>query len=166
MKTFYTIFIVLLVNTTQLLAQSEVEIERNSLAGIDQFGIVVNVERPKGLEVVNNLNPGFIRSKIIEDFKNTPAAILDLKTLRQSYDYPFLHVHVNIMEAANGTYPFAIELRFYQPVKLILRRDITNMAATWHSGSVAIVSKDLLHTIAPTVIASVEEFKDEFVKVN
>ena len=146
-------------------AQSEVEIERNSLAGIDQFGIVVNIERPKTLEV-DNLTPGFIRSQIIEDLKDTPAIILGLGTLKQSYDYPFLHVHVNIMEAANGTYPFAIELRFYQPVKLILKRDITNMAATWHTGSVGIVSKDLLHTIAPTVIASVEEFKDEFEKVN
>ena len=159
-----SLFMVCLLSTT-LFAQSEVEIERNSLTGIDQFGVVVNIERPKGLEV-DNLTPSFIRSQIIEDLKDTPATILGLETLKQSYDYPFLHVHVNIMEAANGTYPFAIELRFYQPVKLILRRDITNMAATWHSGSVAIVSKDLLHTIAPTVVASVEEFKDEFVKVN
>lgn len=151
--------------STLLYGQSEVEIEQNSLAGINQFGVVVNIEKPQGLEV-ENLDPGLIRTRVLEAFEEIPATILSYNQLRESYDYPFLHIHVNIMKAANNTYPFAVELRFYQPVKLILKKETETMAATWHTGYVGIVSSDLLTDIAPTVVSIAEDFRHEFLQVN
>ena len=165
MKSFPFTLLLSLLLLADLYAQSEVEIERNSLAGIDQFGVVVNIEHPAGLEV-GNLNPELIRQSILKEFSSIPADILSFEQLKESYDYPFLHVHVNIMRAANNTYPFAIEMRFYQPVKLSLKRDVEVMAATWHSGYVGIVSSDLLMDIAPTVVSATENFSYEFLEVN
>ncbi len=165
MKAFLSFIFLSVALSGSAIAQSEVEIERNSLAGINRFGVVVNIEQPQGLEV-ENLNPGLIRARILEAFEGIPASILSYDQLRESYDHPFLHVHVNIMRAANNTYPFAVEIRFYQPVKLSLKRNTEIMAATWHSGYVGIVSSDLLTDIAPTVVSTAEDFSYEFLQVN
>ena len=70
------------------------------------------------------------------------------------------------MRAANDTYPFSIELNFYQPVKLVLNRDLRTMAATWNKGQVGIVSSNMFHVIAEEAVYSTNLFKEEYQVVN
>lgn len=146
-------------------AQNEVMRELSSLAGISEFGVVINIEKPGDLES-ENLSPGIIRDGIIRNFDDLPVSILNDATLRQSDEFPILHIHVNVMKASNGTYPFAIEMNFYQPVKLVLNRDLQSMASTWNKGQIGIVSEDMLNVIAEEAIYASNVFKEEFIRMN
>jgi hypothetical protein len=164
MRAILTISFILLCSH-QAFAQNEVQRELSSLAGIAEFGVVVNIEKPVSLEV-ENLEPGIIRKSIIENFGDLPVSILTDATLQQSDQFPILHIHVNVMQASNGTYPFAIEMNFFQPVKLILNRDLQSMASTWNKGQVGIVSEDMLQMISDEAIQASNIFKDEFIRMN
>lgn len=146
-------------------AQNEIARERASLRGLQELGIVVNVEKPMGLSH-ESLNTSLIRKAIIENFEGLPITILTDRTLRQSDEFPILHVHVNIMRASNQTYPFSIEMNFYQPVKLVLNRDLQTMASTWNKGQVGVVSANMIHVIAAEAVNASNLFKDEFEEVN
>ncbi len=161
----FILLTILILSTGSLHAQNEVLRELSSLAGISEFGIVVNIEKPAGVEA-ENLNPGHIREQIIENFDDLSIRVLEDKTLRQSDQFPILHIHVNVMKASNNTYPFAIEMNFYQPVKLILNRDLQSMASTWNKGQVGIVSEDMLTMIGEEAIFASNIFKEEFVRMN
>jgi len=151
--------------SSSLFAQNEVETERHSLVGIKQFGISVDIEKPVGLREVT-LNPAEIQRDIRASFATLPVNLLELDELRKSFYNPFFYVHVNIMQAENGIYPFSIEMRFYQPIKLSLKNDIESMASTWHSGYVGMVSFDRTDEIADVVVEATKEFKEEFEKLN
>lgn len=158
--------ILLLLSTYQLsFAQNEITRERSSLKGLQEFGIVINVEKPIGL-ISNNLNTSSIRKAIEDNFSELPVSILSDNALRSSDEFPILHVHINIMHASNQTYPFSIELNFYQPVKLVLNRDLQTMASTWNKGQLGIVSKNMLHIIAEEAVYASNLFKDEFLEIN
>ncbi|MBO6523274.1 MAG: hypothetical protein JJ971_05565 [Balneolaceae bacterium] len=146
-------------------AQNEIARERASLRGLQELGIVVNVEKSIGLSH-ESLNTGLIRKAIIENFEGLPLTILSDRTLRQSDEFPILHVHINIMRASNQTYPFSIEMNFYQPVKLVLNRDLQTMASTWNKGQVGVVSENMMHIIAAEAVNATNLFKDEFEEVN
>lgn len=146
-------------------AQNEITRERASLRGIQELGIVINVEQPMDLNH-ESLNTSLIREAVEENFKDLPIRILKNRTLRQSDEFPILHIHVNIMRASNQTYPFSIELNFYQPVKLVLNRDLQTMASTWNKGQVGVVSENMIHIIAEEVVIVSDLFKDEFEQVN
>ncbi|MFV1885289.1 MAG: hypothetical protein ACMZ7B_12430 [Balneola sp.] len=146
-------------------AQNEVARERASLRGIQELGIVVNVEHSMGVKP-ESLNTRLIRKAVEENFKDLPISIITDRTLRQSDEFPILHIHVNIMRASNQTYPFSIELNFYQPVKLVLNRDLQTMASTWNKGQIGVVSENMIHIIADEVVAVSNLFKDEFEEVN
>ncbi len=161
-----TLFILaLLLFNNHAIAQNEVLRELSSLAGISEFGVVVNIEKPGSLEV-ENLDPGTIRDGIIQNFTDLPITILNDAILRQSDQFPILHIHVNVMKASNGTYPFSIEMNFYQPVKLVLNRDLQSMASTWNKGQVGIVSENMLQMIIDEAIFASNIFKDEFIRMN
>lgn len=162
------VFLILLFSTLfsiSVHAQNEVLRELSSLAGISEFGVVVNIEKPGSLEV-ENLSPSFVRDGIIDNLSELPIRILNDATLRESDQFPILHIHVNVMRASNNTYPFSVEMNFYQPVKLILNRDLQSMASTWNKGQVGIVSEDMIGTIIDEAIFASNIFKEEFVRVN
>ncbi|MEQ9308200.1 MAG: hypothetical protein RLN90_02025 [Balneolaceae bacterium] len=164
MKLIFTLFI--LFYTSQLsFAQNEIARERSSLKGIQELGIVVNVEQPIGLSN-EALHTKIIRKAIEENFSDLPISILSDKTLRESDEFPILHVHINIMRASNRTYPFSIEINLYQPVKLVLNRDLQSMASTWNKGQLGIVTENMLHVIAEEAVYISNLFKDEFTKIN
>ncbi len=146
-------------------AQNEVETERHSLIGIKKFGISVEIEKPIGLKEAT-LNPAQIQKKIHKSFESLPVTLLSFNELKQSFYNPFFYVHVNIMQAEDGIYPFSIEMRFYQPIKLSLKNDVESMASTWHSGYVGMVSFDRVNEIAGVVVEATKEFKDEFESLN
>ncbi|MEP4275536.1 MAG: hypothetical protein ABJ387_00105 [Balneola sp.] len=151
--------------SSALYAQNEVETERHSLVGIKKFGISVEIEKPIGLKEAT-LNPAQIQKKIHESFESLPVTLLSFNELKQSFYNPFFYVHVNIMKAEDGIYPFSIEMRFYQPIKLSLKNDVESMASTWHSGYVGMVSFDRVNEIAGVVVEATKEFKDEFERLN
>jgi hypothetical protein len=157
------LFIVFL--SSSLFAQNEVETERHSLIGIKKFGISVEIEKPIGLKE-STLNPAQIQKKINESFETLPVTLLSFNELKQSFYNPFFYVHVNIMQAEDGIYPFSIEMRFYQPIKLSLKNDVESMASTWHSGYVGMVSFDRVNEIAEVVVEATKEFKEEFERLN
>ncbi|MEQ9089625.1 MAG: hypothetical protein RIE52_00970 [Balneola sp.] len=160
---FLFLFIVLM--SSSLVAQNEVETERHSLIGIKKFGISVEIEKPIGLKEAT-LNPAQIQKKILESFETLPVTLLSFNELKESFYNPFFYVHVNIMQAEDGIYPFSIEMRFYQPIKLSLKNDVESMASTWHSGYVGMVSFDRVNEIAEVVVEATKEFKDEFERLN
>ncbi|MEO9887529.1 MAG: hypothetical protein ABJR05_09010 [Balneola sp.] len=147
------------------IAQNEIETERHSLVGITQFGISVEIEKPIGLQEIT-LNPAEIQDEISKSFATLPATLLSFNELKRSFYNPFFYVHVNIMQAEDGIYPFSIEMRFYQPIKLSLKNDVESMASTWHSGYVGMVSFDRTNEIAGVVLEATKEFKDEFERLN
>ncbi|OAN61427.1 hypothetical protein A8B79_08190 [Balneola sp. EhC07] len=155
----------LILMSSTLYAQNEVETERHSLVGIKKFGISVEIEKPIGLKEAT-LNPAQIQKKIHESFESLPVTLLSFNELKQSFYNPFFYVHVNIMKAEDGIYPFSIEMRFYQPIKLSLKNDVESMASTWHSGYVGMVSFDRVNEIAGVVVEATKEFKDEFERLN
>lgn len=149
----------------QSYAQNEILREQSSLRGITEFGIVVNIEKTGSVHN-ESLNTASIRKRISARFEELGIRILNDETLSESDQYPILHFHVNIMKASNNTFPYSIEMNFYQPVKLILNRDLQTMASTWNKGLVGVVSEDQLFRIANQVVYSSDLFKDEFLLVN
>lgn len=146
-------------------AQNEVLRQVNSLRGIAEFGIAIEVEHPTYLNDYD-FDLGAIRREAVDKLNRLSAAIVSDQELRTSDQYPLLRLHINIMRAANGTFPYAVELTFYQPVKLTLNRDLESMAATWQTSFVGIVSEDLLGEVAPSAVSLVDDFADDFSKVN
>jgi len=70
------------------------------------------------------------------------------------------------MELENGLIPFSIELRLYQPVKLVLNRDLQTSASTWETGMIGIVSLDQLQTIKQAAENIMYTFLDDYRHVN
>jgi hypothetical protein len=151
--------------STASVAQNEIAREQSSLYGITEFGVVVNVEIPGDLKS-EHLSASGIRRSIEENLSELPVSILSDETLKESDSYPILHIHINVMEAANNTYPFSIELNFYQPIKLILNRDLQTMGVTWNKGQIGIVSHNMMHVIAEEAVYTSNLFKDAFLLVN
>lgn len=164
MKSFLLLVITIML-TGSAFSQTEIEIERSSLSGITKFGVVVNIEKPLSLNE-ETLNVRVITERIKENFKDIPVTILSQRDLQKDFEQPYFYIHVNIMGHTDGIHPFSIEMRFYQPIKLTLKNDMQNLAATWHSGYVGMVSYDRLNEIADVMVEATNEFKDEYRSVN
>ncbi|MDR9419382.1 hypothetical protein [Gracilimonas sp.] len=67
MKLFKITLVILFLSvfTGEVFAQNEVLRERNSLYGISEFGVVVNIEKPKSLEDVT-LSVDSVRALLVE----------------------------------------------------------------------------------------------------
>lgn len=163
--TFFIFLILISFSSQSILAQNEVVRERNSLYGISEFGVVVNIEKPKSLEEVT-LKVDSVRTLLVKELQDLPVTILEDQTLRQSDQFPILHLHINIMKATLGAFPFTAELKFYQPVKLPLNNDVQTMGATWHDSFIGVVSPDLIDYIAAQSTGLVKNFKIDYQSVN
>jgi len=159
---FSLIFILI----TELQAQNEIERERYALQGLQEFGFTVNIEGSRNVTSDTDLTPSNIRQQAVNQLLEANVRYVADEEVSSSADIPFLHMHINMLELENGLVPFSIDLRLYQPVKLVLNRDLQTSASTWETGMVGIVSFDQLQTVARAAENVLDTFLDDFYRVN
>ncbi len=147
-------------------AQNEVVREQISLEGLQEIGFTANIEG--SIEIARNdtLTPTVIRQQTVNQLVGANIRFVQDEEVDSSADIPFLHMHINVMQMENGLIPFSINLRLYQPVKLMLNRDLKTTATTWETGLVGLVSFDQLHVINQAAEGLVVTFIDDFHKSN
>lgn len=150
----------------QLLAQNEVERERLSLQGLQEFGFTANIEGSRDVADSEELTPSVIRQQSVNRLIESGIRYVSDEEVRSSADIPFLYMHINTMQLENGLVPFSIQLRLYQPVKLSLNRDLQTSASTWETGMVGIVSYDRLATINRAADDLLQDFIDDYNRSN
>ncbi|REL38470.1 hypothetical protein DYD21_00530 [Rhodohalobacter sp. SW132] len=143
-----------------VLAQNEIERERISLEGLQEFGFTANIEGSRTIADSETLTPSVIRQDAINRLLNADLRYVADEEVHSSADIPFLYMHINAMEMENGLIPFSIELRLYQPVKLTLNRDMQTSASTWETGMVGLVSYDRL----PVINQAAQNLLDTFIE--
>lgn len=169
MKLLKLLFLPLLIISVipmTLYAQNEIERERISLEGLQEFGFTANIEGSSKIVDEETLTPSVIRQGAINQLVDADLQYIADEEVRSSADIPFLYMHINAMEMDNGLIPFSIELRLYQPVKLVLNRDMHTSASTWETGMVGLVSHDRLPVISQAAQNLVATFIDDYHKSN
>lgn len=169
MKThqLYALFLTLiLLFPLSLFAQNEVVREQISLEGLQEMGFSANIEGSIEIASSDTLTPTIIRQQSVNQIVDANIRYVQDEEIESSADIPFLHMHINVMQMENGLIPFSINLRLYQPVKLMLNRDLETTATTWETGLVGLVSFDQLHVINQSAMGLVETFIDDFHKSN
>lgn len=164
LKTILLLFLLTL--PSQLMAQNEIERERISLQGLQEFGFTATIEGSRTIAGDPNLTPGILRQDAVNQLRAANIRYVTDDEVRSSADIPFLFMHVNAMELENGLVPFSIELRLYQPVKLVLNRDLQTSASTWENSVVGIVTLDRLPMINEAASSLVADFLDDFAAYN
>ncbi len=147
-------------------AQNEIEREQISLEGLQEFGFTANIEGSRTITEDETLTPSAIRQGVINQLVEANLRYVSDEEVQSSADIPFLYMHINAMEMENGLIPFSIELRLYQPVKLMLNRDMETSASTWENGMVGLVSHDRLPVINQAAQNLVTTFIDDYHKSN
>lgn len=159
------LFLIFIVPST-LFAQNEIERERISLEGLQEFGFTANIEGSRTIADDEDLTPSAIRQIAINQLVEAEVRYVSDEEVESSADIPFLHLHINAMEMENGLIPFSINLRLYQPVKLSLNRDLQTSAITWRTGMVGLVSYDQIDTISDASANMIAEFIDDYNSAN
>lgn len=149
-----------------LLAQNEVEREKISLEGLQEFGFTANIEGSRTIADDQALTPSVIRDEAVNQLIEADIRFVDDEEVQSSADIPFLHMHINAMEMENGLIPFSIRLRLFQPVKLILNRDLETAASTWEDSIVGLVSYDQIPVIGEVASNMIETFIEDYQKAN
>lgn len=147
-------------------SQNEIEREQISLQGLQQFGFTANVEGSMNIADSEQLTPSVIRQQAVNQLLEADLQYVSDEEVQSSADIPFLYMHINTMELENGLIPFSIELRLYQPVKLVLNRGLETSASTWETGMVGMVSYDQLTTIKDAAQQIIDEFIDDYYQSN
>lgn len=147
-------------------AQNEIERERSSLRGIAEMGFTVNLEVNVSLNKQGELEITSLRDRAITTLKEAGLTIIPDKNIESSADVPFLYMHINTMDAGQGLVPFSVSVRFYQPVKLTLNRDLQTSASTWETGLVGIVSYDRMNVIGDSAVNLLQDFISDYNRVN
>jgi hypothetical protein len=163
---FLCFFLITMTIGAELSAQNEIERERFALRGLQEFGFTVNIEGSRYVTSDTVLTPSKIRQQAVNQIIDANLRYVADEEVSASADIPFLHMHINMLELENGLVPFSIELRLYQPVKLVLNRDLQTSASTWETGMVGIVSLDQIHTINRAAENVMVTFLDDFRRVN
>jgi hypothetical protein len=154
-----SIFLMTAVGNGELLAQTELEIARASLRGIEAFGVSVDVETSASLVQRPELDVSVFTRRIQEILS---AAELNVLSEYDGLQQPFLYTHINAMEAAPGLVPFSVQVQFKQPVYLDPDGRNRISAATWEDSFVGLVSLDRLDLIGEALVESVALFVEEF----
>lgn len=147
-------------------AQIEVSQQRTSLQGITKFYVAVNVEGNKNLTDEEPLDVTQLQKEVQQKLKNANAQILDQDEVSPGEEYPYLYMHINTKDAGRGIIPFAINIKFYQPVKLTLNRNMPYLASTWDTGNVGVVSHDQIPFIKEAAMALIDEFVRDYKTAN
>ncbi|MCC5906623.1 MAG: hypothetical protein JJU13_10470 [Balneolaceae bacterium] len=150
----------------QILAQNEIERERISLQGLQEFGFTANIEGSRDIADSESLTPSVIRQQAVNQLVQADLRYVSDEEVRSSADIPFLYMHINTMQLENGLVPFSIQLRLYQPVILPLNRDLQTSASTWETGLVGIVSFDRLETINQAADGLITDFINDYFVAN
>jgi len=158
--------IIFLLIPFQLFGQNEIERERLSLQGLQEFGFTANIEGSRDVADSEELTPSVIRQQSVNRLIESGIRYVSDEEVRSSADIPFLYMHINTMQLENGLVPFSIQLRLYQPVKLSLNRDLQTSASTWETGMVGIVSYDRLATINRAADDLLQDFIDDYKRSN
>ena len=160
------LFALLLSIPFSLFAQNEIERERISLQGLQEFGFTANIEVSRTIADNEHLTPTVIRQLAIDRLIEANINYIADEEVQSSADVPFLYMHINAMQLENGLVPFSIQLRMYQPVRLPLNRDLLTSASTWETGMVGIVSLDQLETINFAAEELVSDFIEDYYLAN
>ena len=165
-STRFLLPVIFLLIPIQLLAQNEVERERLSLQGLQEFGFTANIEGSREVADSEDLTPSVIRQQSVNRLIESGIRYVSDEEVRSSANIPFLYMHINTMQLENGLVPFSIQLRLYQPVKLTLNRDLQTSASTWETGMVGIVSYDRLATINRAADDLLQDFINDYNRSN
>lgn len=147
-------------------AQNEVDRERSSLQGIQSMGLSVNYEANAPLTEKGDIELSSLQEMGEQTLQEGDITLIPDEEVRQSDQIPLLYLHINAMDAGQGLVPFAINLYFYQPVKLTLNQDIQTTANTWESSTVGLVSYDQLHLISEAAQDLLKEFIRDYHNIN
>lgn len=147
-------------------AQNEIARERSSLKGIQSMGFTVNLEANVSLTENGEIEVTSLRGMGQKTLRKGGIKLIPDREVKRSDEIPFLYLHVNTMDAGRGLVPFSVTLYFYQPVKLMLNRDMETSSITWESGSVGIVSYDRMNLISDAAKDLLNEFIADYNKVN
>lgn len=147
-------------------AQTEMERERNSLRNIEGFYLSLNVEGKRSVVEQDGLDFQTLHLRLRTRLQDMALPVLDETTVPAHERVPYLHVHVNIMEADRGQLPFVVELRFYQSVRLIRDPAHTTVAGTWGTSLVGLTYAGQLQFIEDTAVDLLTDFIDDFRQVN
>lgn len=148
-----------------LFAQNEIERDRSTLRGISETGFTANLEVTGSLEE-EVFNVTELEEQAEESLRDYGLTIISDEQVRSSAEIPYVFMHVNTMDTGEGLVPFSINIRFYQPVRLELNRDIQTSASTWETATVGIVSYDQLSVIQESAIDLLKDFIDDHRAVN
>lgn len=149
-----------------LQAQNEVDRERSSLKGIQSMGFSVNYEAPSSLIESEEIDISTLQKMGEQMLSENNITVVSEKKLKESDQFPLLYVHINAMNAGRGLVPFAINVYFYQPVKLSLNRDLQTTANTWETATLGLVSHDQLDVINESTKGLINEFINDYKMVN
>lgn len=161
-----SLLLLLLSVPSVLQAQNEIERERSSLRGINELGFTVNLETNVTLNEKGEIEVTSIKDAAEQRLNEAGIPLVSDSEVKSSADIPFLYMHINTMDAGQGLVPFSVSLRFYQPVKLQLNRDLQTSASTWETGMVGIVSYDRMNIIQEAAVNLLGDFIDDFRSVN
>lgn len=147
-------------------AQSEIEMARSSLSGLQPLYVSVYVEGSAGLTDLPGLDVSSLHRAVdstlmshrIPINRGEPAHVLDRE--------PYISVHINAMDMGEGLTPFAIEVEIIQGVVVANVPNKLIHAATWDTGLVGLVSRDNVDTIRWAMVELIEEFAEDYYSVN
>lgn len=147
--------IVLLLTVGPAAAQLDGLEQISSLARVGRFGVVVDVEATATLAA----NPALDASTLRVLLGDRIAAVSGRRPSMDPLEtgHPYVYVHINAIDVADGLVPFAVNASFIQEGRLASGGGPINMT-TWESGSVGLVSHDRIRAIAETALGLVEEF--------
>ena len=160
-------FILLLLcvfSATAATAQSEMERERQSLRGVDGFYLSLNTVGDAAVQ--DSLDFTQLHLDLRTTLQNAGLPVWPEGNVSAEDRVPYLHVHVNTVHAGRGLYPFGVEVRFYQAVRLAHDDAAPTVAATWATSIVGVASYDNLGIIPEAALNLLDDFVDDFHQIN
>ena len=152
------------VSATAARAQSEMERERHSLRGVDGFYLSLNTVGDAAVQ--DSLDFAQLHHDLRASLQNAGLPVWPEGNVSAEDRVPYLHVHVNTVHAGRGLYPFGVEVRFYQAVRLAHDAAAPTVAATWATSIVGLTSYDNLGIIPEAALGLLDDFIEDFQGIN
>ena len=160
------ICMVVLGSAVPVLAQTELEQARASLVGAEGFYLSVNMEGPAAVVEHDALDLPRLRERLAGRLEEAGLPLLQDAGVPPAERLPYLHVHVNIMQADRGQIPFSVEMRFFQEVHLARDPAHPVPAATWETSIVGLSYHNQIPFVADVTVELVDEFIGDFQQAN
>ncbi len=145
-------------------AQSEMERERQSLRGVAGFYLSLNTVGAASVQ--DSLDFTQLHHDLRTRLQGAGLPVWPEGQVSAEDRVPYLHVHVSTIHAGRGLYPFGIQIRFYQAVRLEHDAAAPTVAATWEASSVGLASYDRLSIIPEGALEVLEEFVADYRRAN